>query len=193
MPLAHQWNGGVLTTAGDLVFQGGGDGRFVVYEAQTGEVLWEMSTGLGIIGSPVTYQIDGEQYITVAAGWGGAFGRTNPPVGDAAQYEQFGRVLTFKLGSSAAMPALTPRATEVVIPDIDLPSGQDAIARGATLYEANCFICHGSAGASEGAMPNLQKSNQATHQSFEEIVLGGSREARGCRHSRNYLHQKRHC
>ncbi|MDR8393536.1 PQQ-dependent dehydrogenase, methanol/ethanol family [Aliifodinibius sp. S!AR15-10] len=179
VPLAHQWNGGVLTTAADLVFQGGGDGRFVAYDARTGDVMWEVSTGQGIIGSPVTYQIDGDQYITIAAGWGGAHGRTNPPVGEAAQYEQFGRVLTFKLGGSAPMPKLTPRRESVFIPDIGLPSSPDVISRGKNLFEMNCFICHGGAGASEGAMPNLQKANQATHEAFEEIVLGGLREAKG--------------
>ena len=68
IPLTHRWNSGILTTAGNLVFQGGGDGRFVAYDALSGEVLWEVTVGLGIIGSPVTYMIDGEQYVSVAAG-----------------------------------------------------------------------------------------------------------------------------
>ncbi|MEF8795841.1 MAG: PQQ-dependent dehydrogenase, methanol/ethanol family [Salinivenus sp.] len=179
VPLAHSWNGGVLTTTGDLVFQGGGDGRFVAYDARSGEVLWEVSTGLGIIGSPVTYQVDGEQYVTVAAGWGGAGGRTDPPVGEAPKHEQFGRVFTFKLGGSAPMPALTPRSDSAYVPDLDLPSSPGAIDRGADLYAANCRICHGAGGASEGAMPNLQTASPATHEAFEKIVLGGTREARG--------------
>ncbi len=177
--LAHQWNGGVLVTAGHLVFQGGGDGRFVAYDARSGQMLWDVTTGQGIIGSPVTYLVDAQQYVTVAAGWGGPLGRTNPPVGEAAKYEQFGRVLTFKLGGSAPMSPRTPRRSKVVIPDMDLPTAPEVIAQGAELYKANCQTCHGAGGASQGAMPNLQKASQATHESFEAIVLGGQREAKG--------------
>lgn len=179
VPLAHWWNGGALSTGGRLVFQGGGDGRFVAYDAGSGEMLWEVSTGLGIIGSPMTYRVDGEQYVTVAAGWGGAGGRNDAPAGEAAKYQQLGRVLTFKIGGAAPMPALAPRPEGAFVPDIDLPSTPAALARGAALYDANCGICHGGAGASTGAMPNLQEASQTTHEAFEQIVLGALREARG--------------
>lgn len=127
----------------------------------------------------MTYQVDGEQYVTVAAGWGGAGGRTGSPAGEAAKYQQFGRVFTFKLGGSVSMPSLATRPDSAFVPDADLPSTPDAIDRGSALYEANCQICHGEAGASEGAMPHLQQASQATHEAFEEIVLGGTRESRG--------------
>ena len=68
------WNGGTLTTAGNLVFQGTADGRFIAYNATTGEKLWETPTGTGVVAAPATYMIDGKQYVSIAVGWGGVFG-----------------------------------------------------------------------------------------------------------------------
>lgn len=179
IPLAHWWNGGVLTTTGDLVFHGGGDGRFVAYDAWSGDVLWDMSTGQGIIGSPISYLIDGEQYVTVAAGWGGVGGRTRPPVNDAANYQQFGHVLTFKLGSSISMPTLFAKPEGGLSTVVSLSSAPEIHAVGAELFGENCQSCHGDAGGSTGAMPNLQTASQATHDIFLQIVLDGLLEARG--------------
>ena len=180
VPLAHWWNGGVLTTAGGLVFHGGGDGRLVAYDTRTGDVLWASDTGLGIIAAPVTYLVDGEQYITVAAGWGGAPGRTSDaPTGEAARYHQSGRILTYKLGSSASMPSLELRPDGPFIPEIDLPSDPETIADGKDLFQRRCQHCHGAAGASKGSMPNLQEASQATHEAFQQIVRGEIREPLG--------------
>ena len=68
------WNGGTLTTAGNLVFQGTADGRFIAYNATTGEKLWETPVGTGVVAAPATYTIDGKQYVSIAVGWGGVFG-----------------------------------------------------------------------------------------------------------------------
>ena len=179
IPLTHRWNSGVLATAGNLVFQGGGDGRFVAYDALSGDVLWEVTVGLGIIGSPVTYMIDGEQYVSVAAGWGGVAGRSGAPRGEAAKYQQFGQVLSFKLDGSAPMPLLVARPESAFVPDIELPMASDELAQGRQLYGENCAACHGGRGASMGAMPNLQESNQAIHEAFEQIVREGLFETRG--------------
>ena len=97
------WNGGVLSTAGNLVFQGTADGRMVAYKADSGEKVWEYKTQTGVIAPPVTYTVDGEQYITVMVGWGGAFGLAGglaPPPGQPRS-----RILTFKLGGNVALPA----------------------------------------------------------------------------------------
>ena len=69
------WNGGTLTTAGNLVFQGTADGRFVAYNATTGEKLWESPTGTGVVAAASTYMIDGQQYVSIAVGWGGVIGQ----------------------------------------------------------------------------------------------------------------------
>ncbi|WP_298197655.1 methanol/ethanol family PQQ-dependent dehydrogenase [Novosphingobium sp.] len=64
--------GGVLTTAGGLVFTGTPEGYLKAFDAKTGQELWKFQTGSGVVGSPVTWQQDGEQYIAVMSGWGGA-------------------------------------------------------------------------------------------------------------------------
>ncbi len=176
--LAGYWNGGAMTTASGLVFQGGGDGRFVAYDADTGQQLWDVSTGLGILGGPVTYMVDGRQHVTVAAGWGGARGRSGRPYGEAAEFEQRGRVFTFVLGGTESIPQ-PERRRPVNAPDLDLPEDSTTLAMGARLYGQYCRICHGGGGNSEGAMPNLQRATNIVHRNFGAIVLEGSREAEG--------------
>jgi glucose dehydrogenase len=60
--------GGTLATAGGLVFMGETDGWFRAYDARNGEVLWSAFCGAGVDSSPVTYELDGVQYVAVAAG-----------------------------------------------------------------------------------------------------------------------------
>src|SRR6516162_11390182 len=60
------WNGGTLTTAGNLVFQGTADGRFVAYNAKSGDKLWETPVGTGVVAAASTYMIDGKQYVSIA-------------------------------------------------------------------------------------------------------------------------------
>ena len=64
--------GGVLTTAGNLVFTGTPEGYLKAFNAKTGEELWKFNTGSGVVGSPITWEQDGEQYVAVMSGWGGA-------------------------------------------------------------------------------------------------------------------------
>ena len=77
MPYTSFWNGGTLTTAGNLVFQGTADGRFVAYTADKGEKVWEATVGAGLTASPMTFELDGVQYVSIMAGWGGAFPRSS--------------------------------------------------------------------------------------------------------------------
>ena len=97
------WNGGTLTTAGNLVFQGTSDARFIAYNAKTGEKLWESPTGSGVVAAPITYEIDGKQYVSIAAGWGGVYGQT----WRGTDRKMTGTVYTFALGGTAK-PAHTP-------------------------------------------------------------------------------------
>jgi quinohemoprotein ethanol dehydrogenase len=94
------WNGGTLATAGNLVFQGTADGRFVAYDARDGRKLWETPVSSGVVAAPSTFEIDGEQYVSVAVGWGGVYGL----VQRATDRVTPGRVYTFKVGGSAPMP-----------------------------------------------------------------------------------------
>ena len=90
------WNGGTLATAGNLVFQGTAAGDFIAYNAATGEKLWSSWAGTGIVAPPITYSIDGKQYVSVMAGWGGAFPK---------KHVSYGRLLTFALGGTATLPS----------------------------------------------------------------------------------------
>ena len=67
------WNGGILTTAGNLVVQGNAAGDLTAYRADSGEKLWSMFAQSPVMAAPVTYEINGEQYIAVLSGWGGAY------------------------------------------------------------------------------------------------------------------------
>ncbi len=102
VPHVNMWNGGTLTTGGNLVFQGNGDGRFAAYRADTGARVWDMAVGSPIIAAPITYEIDNTQYVAVMAGYGGAMrvlAPAPPPVP--------GRLLVFALGGKAKLPPVT--------------------------------------------------------------------------------------
>ena len=92
VPLGEPWNGGTLTTAGNLVFQGTTDARFVAYRADTGEKLREARAGARILGGPITYLVDGVQYVSVMVTRGGAYEKDYHPTA-----LMNGRVLTFAL------------------------------------------------------------------------------------------------
>ena len=102
------WNGGTLTTAGNLVFQGTADGRFIAYNATTGEKLWETPTGTGVVAAASTYMIDGKQYVSIAVGWGGVFGISQR----ATELQSPGTVYTFAVGGKAPLPAFVKYQTE---------------------------------------------------------------------------------
>jgi quinohemoprotein ethanol dehydrogenase len=93
------WNGGTLTTAGNLVFQGTADGRFAAYDAKTGEAVGA-PTGTGVVAAPVTYEVDGRQYVSIAVGWGGVYGLAQR----ATERQGPGTVYTFALGGKARCP-----------------------------------------------------------------------------------------
>ncbi|MFT7026366.1 MAG: alcohol dehydrogenase (cytochrome c) [Paracoccaceae bacterium] len=90
--------GGVMTTAGGLVFTGTPEGYFKALDADTGEVLWQFQTGSGIVGQPVSWEMDGEQYVSVVSGWGGAVPLWGGEVAKKVSYlNQGGSVWVFKL------------------------------------------------------------------------------------------------
>ena len=97
IPMPAKYNGGVLSTSTELLMQGDAEGYFRIRDARSGEELWKFDVRAGVIGSPVTYLIDGEQYVTIIAEWGGGQGQTFKLTNDLYP----GRVYTFKLGGDA--------------------------------------------------------------------------------------------
>jgi alcohol dehydrogenase (cytochrome c) len=95
--------GGVMTTAGGLVFTGTPEGKFIAFDADTGAELWSFQTGSGVVGQPVTWDMDGEQYVSVVSGWGGAVPLWGGEVAKKVNYlNQGGTVWTFKLPKQLA-------------------------------------------------------------------------------------------
>ncbi|MGH7899541.1 MAG: c-type cytochrome, partial [Candidatus Binatia bacterium] len=151
------WNGGTLATAGNLVFQGTGDGRFLAYSADKGKKLWEVPAGSGVIAAPVTYMVDGVQYVTIGAGWGGAFALFGGDAAAAAGVKSVGRILTFAVDAKPA-PA---------------PPDDPEIAKGEMLYHDFCVVCHGAAAVGGGVLPDLRHSNEDVQKLFSRIVMNG--------------------
>ncbi len=163
--------GGVLTTAGNLVFQGSVGGDFVAYHAETGEVLHEIEVGTGMVAAPISYALDGEQYVALVAG---AYPFSNQ---EAARrdYENYGRILAFKLngGPTPLPPARIPQETPE--PPADFVVVEDLAREGEDLYLSWCFGCHSARGEAQlGGNPDLHRMNPETHGIFEAIVRGGS-------------------
>jgi PQQ-dependent dehydrogenase (methanol/ethanol family) len=164
------WNGGVLATAGNLLIQGASDGRFVIYRADNGKKLWEMPIQTGAVAGPISYEVDGEQYIAIAAGWAGSMviiGGGLTPIHRAPS-----RLLVFKLGGTASLPA--PEPLPALAPPASTASAQ-TIARGKTLYGQWCRICHGGNVISSGMTPDLRYMSKDTHAAFNDIVVRGAR------------------
>ena len=177
-PVAQKGSGGVLATAGNLVFQGTIGTTFAAYRADTGALVWEMPVQQVPISAPIAYEVDGEQYIAVNAGWGGGLAHV-----ERSAYSQLflskPRVLVFKLGGTAQLPPLP--AASMVVPELSPPpalTGTPAqVALGESLYAQNCALCHGA--AARGGVKDLRHMMPATHAAFLDIVLGGTRAQNG--------------
>jgi quinohemoprotein ethanol dehydrogenase len=174
VPYPTPWNGGTLTTAGNLVFQGTADGRFVAYRATDGKLLWQSPAGTGVIAGPATYTVDGKQYVTVMAGWGGAYALVYGAAARKAGVRSEGRMLTFALGGQAKLPDVAPIPRHPPKPTFELKASAEEIARGATLFHRNCATCHGLQAVGGGAISDLRFSTAETHGRWNDIVLGGA-------------------
>jgi quinohemoprotein ethanol dehydrogenase len=180
--LPGDWPGGVMASAGNLVFQGRIDGNFVAYDAGSGKELWKFKTESPIVGAPISYRVGGKQYVTVITGNGGnGAGITSP--GNAAyrtDYRLPRRVLTFALGGTDTIPAFTmPPLTPPADPDFkpDLARAQ----KGAMAFGTNaCLVCHGWNAVGGGAAPDLRYSPVITDAAtLKAIVKGGALTANG--------------
>ncbi len=168
-PLVGVWNGGVVTTGTGLVFQGTADGKFTAIDADNGKLLWEYNIGSGIIGTPMTFEIDGKQYITIAAGWGGVLGLWDK----FTEKIQPGTVYTFALDGHTDPPVFA-KVEPKKLTDLSYTASTKELEHGAILYDQYCGSCHNSIADGEGSIPDLGYSTVSTHQSFREIVLNGA-------------------
>lgn len=172
------WNGGVLSTAGGLVFQGRADGYLAAYAADTGREVWETKTYAGIIAPPVSYAVDGEQYIAVMAGWGGAFALASGIPPQPGMISRHGRMLAYKLDGGEVLPEPQVFASEIPTPQ-PLTGDPEQIERGEVVFHAHCSVCHGGGAVGSGVLPDLRYSNDAIHEQWNAIVLDGALSIKG--------------
>ncbi len=172
-------NGGVLSTGGNLVFHGTADDQLKAFNAQTGEQLWSADTQTGVLAPPMTYSIDGEQYIAVVAGWGGVYANLLGAVlNHDGQRTNISRILAFKLEGGAELPP-KPVAPEAPEPPA-IFGGEEQIAAGSSLYGKSCAICHGVAAISGGVLPDLRHSPMiSSTEAFHSVVIDGAMVDRG--------------
>lgn len=168
-----QDRGGVLATQSGLVIHGTLAGQLIVRDADTGEVLKTIETGSSILAAPMTYKVDGVQYVAVQTGWGGGGWGFVPPYAAAYSKGNANRLLVFRLGGGEVpipddLPALEPAPA----PPAQLAGvTPDMIAKGAALFTENCAICHSN--QPRAPLPDLRRIQPGTHDVFDQIVLEG--------------------
>jgi quinohemoprotein ethanol dehydrogenase len=170
-------SGGTLSTAGNLVFQGRADGKLRAYRATDGKVLWEFDAGIGIMAPPMTYEVDGTQYVAVLAGWGGPEVLGNRASGKGKVGP--GKIMSFMIGGTATLPPYQRVVPPVPMPTFKLAASKPEIEQGRVLFATFCARCHGADASSGGEVPDLRYASTATHEMFEEIVRGGARREAG--------------
>lgn len=176
----HQRSGasGVLATAADLVFQPGTNCSFSAYDAHTGERLWQTTTQMSTIAGPISYMVDGEQYIAFMSGWGGAEGLYGSVPCEDGKRATTGRILVYKIDGSAVLPpASTP--PPVALPPARMAVDETTLAHGEALFRRHCGFCHSLGPADGGVVPNLAHIPESTHATWDAIVLGGARRNKG--------------
>ena len=181
-PLAGSWPAGVMASAGGLVFQGGMDGKFRAYDAESGEELWSFDAQAPIVGAPITYRVNGKQYVTVLTGAGGQ-GAGMQSLGNQeldTNYYLPRRVLTFAIDGKDTLPPLdrTPPAPPA---DPDFKQDLAKAQAGAMLFGTrSCMVCHGWNAVAAGAAPDLRLSATITDSAtFRQIVKEGGLKMNG--------------
>jgi len=169
--------GGVLATAGDLVFQGSIDGKFKAYSATDGSELWSYIAQAPVIAPPITYSVNGHQYVSLLTGLGTAvsFMAFNLEQYDLDPRSQLRRILTFSLNGDAVLPP-HQRAALPLPDDPEFKQDIAVAAAGEATFARNCMACHGAAAIATGHAPDLRRSPILLAPAlFASIVRDGAR------------------
>ena len=173
-------NGGVLSTAGNLVFQGTSDGFFRAYEASGGRPLWQFQADGGFYAAPITIQVDGRQVVLIPSGSGTA--------SSVFTYSRMGgmtrgpsRLLAFALDGQAHLPPAAPHSPLMSKPLLPRPDPAIAEKGKDAYYSSGCELCHGfdAIGPEGGSIPDLRKSQAFASDQLAAIVIGGMRAEKG--------------
>jgi len=178
--------GGVLSTRGGLVFQGDLAGDLKAFAADTGRELWSYPVQGGIMAPPITYALDGEQYVAVAQGWGGESGLPFGAVSGPQNMVNISRLLVFRRGATGTLPVIE---TELqALPAHALaPTSPERIEQGRGLFELYCAVCHGGNAVSGGIVPDLRYRIEALAPAWQAIVMDGALAANGMPAWKGYL------
>ena len=175
IPVGSSRSGGTLVTAGGLLFTGNPLAKeFGAYSATDGKPLWHTAAQTGVMAGGISYQVDGEQYVAVVAG-----GNANPGGNSNYYAPNYSRLLVYKLGGTAALPAAVDPPIQVLNPPPAFGSPAQ-LSHGAQLYERFCGTCHGAEAQARGMFPDLRYSGALQNaDAFQVIVLGGALKQNG--------------
>ena len=172
--LPRHGNGGVLVTGSDLVIEGTTRQTLAIFGARDGRLLWETPVQSAPVAGPITYLLDGVQYIAVNAGWGGGAAQVERGAGVELPRAS-ARLLVFKLGGKAVLPPLAAAARISQPPP--LRASEAEVRHGAELFARTCAVCHGQQAI--GGIKDLRHMTPERHADFNAIVLGGKLQALG--------------
>ena len=167
-------NGGALSTAGGLVFQGTAKGQFNAFDADDGSLKWSFSSNTGIIAAPVSYELDGDQYVAIVVGWGGVFGLGHGDLSKVyADVRNNSRVLVFKLNGNTQLPVSRPYQENFVAPPKQVGSAAQ-VAAGKEVYNQYCVVCHGSRAIGGGLIQDIRYGGVLhSPELWNQVVLKG--------------------
>ena len=174
------FNGGLLATAGNLVFQGNAQGRFVAYAADSGDTLWSVATGSAITAAPVSYAVADRQYVLVPIGAGGGVQFSYPQMHATDEAQGPTRLLAFSLDGKSELPQ--PAITRRTLPaQPELEASAAAVEKGRQVFALNCKGCHGKNAVARygGSVPDLRYASMETHTAWHGVVIGGAKRVNG--------------
>jgi len=174
------WDSGIMTTAGNLVFQGNATHEFGAYRADNGAKLWSSPVQTAVLAGSMTYEVDGEQYVATLVGWGGSYAILGGGLTTiSGPQRNISRLLVYKLGATATLPPPPPEEVKVLDPPKQTASPA-IIAEGKQLYGRNCVMCHGVDVVSGGLNPDLRYSKMLHDDGgWDNIVLRGTHKDQG--------------
>jgi len=175
------WNGGLLATAGGLVFQGTAGSEFNAYDAGTGKKLWSFAAQTGVVAPPITYSVGGEQYVAVLAGWGGAYALSvdGDIIRRKAPVRNISRLLVFKLGGTAKLPP-EPALAELPLDPPPSRASAEVIALGQAKYGRYCAVCHAPGAVGSTVLPDLRRAGSLeSAEAWAAVVEGGALKDNG--------------
>src|SRR5208282_4598561 len=149
------------------------------YRADNGQKIWSFTAATGVMAGPVTYEVNGEQYVAVLSGWGGVFPLATGEIAlKSSKPPNLGRMLAFKLDGKATLPPTQPPERPVLNPPRSTASAA-TIKSGEAHYQRYCAECHGDVAVSGGVLPDLRYSSALSSNQWFDIVLSAMLKPNG--------------